>query len=155
MKRAPGSGIRACVILIGGLVGGSLAGVIYVIVRYLMSANSEIPRLNAELYLTGGAVLGAPAGLVATMILLVLLWIKRRSGARSLLAVAVTCVVAGFASTALTWAVLTSLNEQTDALLFIVGFGAAASAWCFLLCVVARSLALSRALPRGSQESLG
>ena len=109
-------------------LGGGIGGVGYVIVRYLIGSQSDLPRLFASTYLLGGLILGLLPGAATGGIFLLLYTALLRFLPRGV-AVVLGATLSGITSTILTCIALIALNEQLNALWFVGVFSAVSSAF--------------------------
>ena len=114
-----------------GLVtlGGCLAGVIYVIFRYLIGPYSGLGQMFAGLYLLGGLIVVIVPGFFTGVLFLGLLYGARRSPVlrdHRRVASFVAAILAGATSAVVTCVGLVAFNEYLNPFLFVVGFGLAA-----------------------------
>lgn len=122
--------------------GGGLGGVGYVIVRYIIGSSSDLPRMFAGLYISGGAVLGCIVGIVAGVLALLILMLLRRLMSRPL-ATVLAGALAGLITTVLASAIFIALHERFDVAVFL-GVLTPASA----IYLAGTGLLLLRAAPR-------
>ena len=106
--------------------GGGIGGICYVVVRYLIGSQSELPRLFAGAYLAGGFIVGLLPGAATAGIFLLLVTTVGKflpSGIRLVL----SAMLSGVVGTILTCVVFAALNEQFDRFWFIGVFSIASA----------------------------
>jgi len=107
-------------------LGGAVGGIGYVVVRYLVLSASDVPRVAAGLYVTGGIFVGIlPGAMTALMFCFLLATARERVRYLWVL----FAILSGMVGTVLTWVCLVALGEAVPPLPFLAIYGALSSAW--------------------------